>query len=62
MRGGSACELFARSFLGPIEAWRERFGGGATMRASDLVPEPAPLLRVAGIMTCTFTSRTHDVS
>ncbi|CAK0822016.1 unnamed protein product [Prorocentrum cordatum] len=62
MGDGNACELFVRSFLRPVEAWRDELGADeATVFCSKLNAQ-VPLHRASCVMTCSLTNEMHGVS
>eukprot|EP00959_Pyramimonas_sp_CCMP1952_P156545 3273944-Pyramimonas_sp.AAC.1 len=62
MGDGNACELFVRSFLRPVEAWRDELLEQPDLFQVARQSQPVPLCRAANIMTCALTNVMHDVS
>eukprot|EP00959_Pyramimonas_sp_CCMP1952_P195715 4092173-Pyramimonas_sp.AAC.1 len=49
MGDGSACELFVRSFLRPVERWRDRLYEDPSLYQSTLTEGETPLIRAASV-------------
>eukprot|EP00959_Pyramimonas_sp_CCMP1952_P445685 9331250-Pyramimonas_sp.AAC.1 len=62
MGDGGAGDLFARSFIRPVEEWRDRLTAKLDQAHRDSSPEPVVLARAASLMTCALSGETSDIS
>eukprot|EP00959_Pyramimonas_sp_CCMP1952_P375986 7874958-Pyramimonas_sp.AAC.1 len=60
MGDGNACELFVRSFLRPIESWRDQPYQDVTQFQDERLLAPVPLVRATSLMTCALPDEMHD--
>eukprot|EP00959_Pyramimonas_sp_CCMP1952_P302448 6328394-Pyramimonas_sp.AAC.1 len=59
---GVRASLFVRSFLRPVEWWRDRLYEGPSLYQSKLSKGEVPLARAASIMARPISARSSDAS